>query len=254
MLALDPDTGKLRWHYQFTPHDTHDWDATETPVLVDLVWQGRPRKLLLQANRNAFFYVLDRVTGEFLSAKPYARQTWLKEFDKKGRPIALPNTEPSEEGTRLCPGLAGGANWMAPSYNPDLKMLFVPYREQCDIDFSTPPVFTEGKAYWGTTLRGVSDEKEKGMVKAIDPLTGEARWSFEFYRAGWGGTLSTSGGLLFAGDADGFLVALDSRTGKLLWKVQTGAEIATAPITYAVGGKQYVTIASGAALLTFTLP
>ncbi len=143
---------------------------------------------------------------------------------------------------------------MAPSYNPDLKTFFVPYREQCDIYFSSPPVFTEGKAYWGTTLRGVSDEKEKGVVKAIDPVTGEAKWAFEFYRASWGGTMSTSTGLLFAGDADGYLVALDSRTGKLLWKVQTGSEIATAPITYAVNGRQYVSIASGAVLLTFALP
>ena len=254
MLALDPDTGKLKWHYQFTPHDTHDWDATETPVLVDLPWKGSVRKLLIQANRNAFFYVLDRVSGEFLMAKSYARQTWLKEFDAKGRPTALPNTEPSEDGVRMCPGLAGGANWMAPSYNPDLKLFYVPYREQCDVYFNTPPVFTEGKAYYGTAQRGVSDEKEWGMVKAIDPLTGEGKWEFRMYRAGWGGTLSTSGELVFAGDADGYLVALDSKTGKPLWKVQTGAEIATAPMTYAVNGKQYVSIASGAAVLTFTLP
>src|SRR5450759_2760207 len=129
---------------------------------------------------------------------------------------------------------------MAPSYNPDLKLFYVPYREQCDVYFSTPPVFTEGKAYYGTAQRGVSDEKEWGMVKAIDPLTGEGKGEFRFYRAGWGGTLSPSGGLVFAGDADGYLVALDSKTGKALWKVQTGAEIATAPMTYAVNGKQYV--------------
>jgi alcohol dehydrogenase (cytochrome c) len=254
MLALDPDTGKLKWHYQFTPHDTHDWDATETPVLVDLPWKGQTRKLLIQANRNAFFYVLDRVTGEFLSATAFARQTWLKEFDAKGRPIPLPNTDASEQGTRLCPGLAGGANWMAPSYNPDLKLFYVPYREQCDIYYAMPVQFTEGKAYWGTALRGVSDEKETGVVKAIDPLTGAGKWQFDFYRAGWGGTLSTSGELLFAGDADGYLVALNSKTGKLLWKIQTGAEIATAPVTFMVQGKQYVTIASGAAVLTFALP
>lgn len=254
VLAVDPDTGRMKWHYQFSPHDTHDWDANETPMLLDLPWKGRTRKVLVQANRNAFFYVLDRVTGEFLMAKPFARQTWLKEFDPKGRPIPLPNIEPSEQGTRLCPGLAGGANWMAPSYNPALGLFYVPYREQCDIYLSTPPKFVEGKAYWGTATRGVSDEKEWGVVKALDPVTGEAKWEFKFYHAGWGGTMSTAGGLVFAGDADGYLVALDAKSGKLLWKLQTGAEIATAPITYMANGKQYVTIAAGAALVTLSLP
>jgi alcohol dehydrogenase (cytochrome c) len=254
LLALNPDDGKMKWHFQFTPHDTHDWDANETPVLADLPWKGEPRKLVMQANRNGFFYVLDRTNGEFLLAKAFARQTWLKEFDAKGRPIPLPGTEPSPEGTRLCPGLAGGANWMAPSFNPALNLFYVPYREQCDIYYSSPPAFQEGKAYWGTAFRGVTDEKESGVVKAIDPFTGEAKWDFRFHRAGWGGTLSTSGGLLFAGDEDGYLVALDSASGKLLWKMNTGAAHASAPITYMVDGRQYVSMPAGAALITFALP
>jgi alcohol dehydrogenase (cytochrome c) len=223
-------------------------------VLVDLPWRGQERKLLIRANRNAFYYVLDRANGEFLMAKSCARQTWRKEFDARGRPVALPNTEPSEDGVRLCPGLAGGANWTAPSYNPDLKLFYVPYREQREVYFGAPPVFTEGKAYYGTAQRGVSEEKDWGAVKAIDPLTREGKWEFKMYKAGWDGTLSTSGGLLSAGDVDGYLIALDSKTGNPLWKVQTGAEIATVPITYAVNGRQYVSKASGVALLTFTLP
>jgi len=254
MLALDPSTGKLKWYYQFNPHDTRDWDATETPVLIDLPWKGKPRKLLIQANRNAFFYVLDRETGEFLSATPFARQTWLKQFDAKGRPEYLPNTEPTEDGVRICPGLAGGANWMAPSYDPELKLFFVPYMEDCQIYYGAPVRYNEGKPFWGTTSRSPSTEKSWGVVKAIDPLTGEGKWEFKFLHPGWAGTLSTAGGIVFAGDSDGYLVALDSRSGKLLWKIQTGSDIATAPVTFAVNGRQYVSIASGAALLTFALP
>jgi alcohol dehydrogenase (cytochrome c) len=254
VVALDPDTGKLKWHYQFSPHDTHDWDANETPVLIDADYQGRPRKLLAQANRNAFFYLLDRETGEFLFAKAFGRQTWNDGFDAKGRPLTKANTEPSPGGTPLCPGLAGGANWMAPSYNPQTKLFYFVYREACDVYFSSPPENIEGKSYWGSMSRGVTDEKDWGVLKALDPLTGQARWDFKFHRAGWAGTLSTEGGLIFAGDEDGYFLAFDARDGKLLWKVNTGSAIATSPMTYMVNGKQYVTLPSGAAVLTFSLP
>jgi alcohol dehydrogenase (cytochrome c) len=254
VVALDADTGKLKWHYQFTPHDTHDWDAAETPVLLDLEYKGKMRKLLAQANRNAFFYLLDRETGEFLFAKAFGRQSWLKEFDAKGRPVYLPNIEPTPDGIRLCPGLAGGANWMAPSYNPQTKLFYFVYREQCDVYYAAPPEFIEGKAYWGSVSRGWSDEAEWGVLKALDPLTGESKWTFNFHRAGWAGTLSTSGGLIFAGDADGYLAAFDARSGKVLWKVNTGAELASSPMTYMAGGKQYVVMPSGAALVAFALP
>ena len=190
-MALDPDTGKLKWHFQFTPHDTHDWDAAETPMLLDLKWKGRDRKLVVQANRNAFFYVLDRETGEFLMGKPFARQTWAKELDRKGRPILMPNTEPTPEGNRTCPGLAGATNWMAPSYNPQTRLFYFAVREQCDVYYSAPPMYIEGKAYWGSVFRGATDEKEWGMLKAIDPLTGETKWDFRYYHAPWAGTLST---------------------------------------------------------------
>jgi alcohol dehydrogenase (cytochrome c) len=254
VVALDPDTGKRKWHFQFTPHDTHDWDANETPMLLDLNWEGKPRKLLVQANRNGFFYVLDRVTGEFLSGRPFARQTWAKGLDAKGRPILKEGTEPTPEGNHMCPGLAGGTNWMAPSYNPETGMFYLQIREQCDVFFTAAPSFIEGKPYWGSVFRGVTDEKEWGLLRALDPLTGESKWEFRHNKAPWAGTLSTSGGIVFAGDEDGYFMAFDARNGKLLWKLNTGNRLVTSPITYMMDGRQYVTMPSGSALLTFALP
>jgi alcohol dehydrogenase (cytochrome c) len=254
IVALDPDTGKLKWHYQFTPHDTHDWDANETPMLLDLDWQGKPRKLLLQANRNGFFYVLDRVTGEFLSAKPFARQTWAQGFDKKGRPILKGETEPSPEGNRQCPGLAGSTNWMASSYNPQTGLFYFAVRETCDVFYSSAPKYIEGKPFWGSVFRGVTEEREWGMLKALDPLTGETKWDFRYDKAPWAGTLSTSGGLVFAADEDGYLMAADAKTGKILWRIYTGTRLSTSPITFMLDGRQYLTMGSGAAVMTFALP
>jgi alcohol dehydrogenase (cytochrome c) len=254
MVALDADTGQLKWHFQFTPHDTHDWDGCETPVLLDLKWKGRDRKVLVQANRNAFFYVIDRETGEYLMARSFARQNWAKEIDAKGRPILMPKTEPSPEGTRLCPGLGGAANWMPPTYDPQTGLFYFPVREQCDEYFSAPPVWVEGKAYWGSMFRGQTEEKEWGMLKALDPLTGETKWDFRYHKAPWAGTMSTSGGLIFSGDEDGYFMAFDARTGKNLWHINTGNRLVTAPITYSVNGRQYVVMPSGAALLGFALP
>ncbi len=253
MVAVDADSGKLKWHFQFTPHDTHDWDANETPMLLDLNWRGRSRKLLVQANRNAFFYVLDRETGEFLMGKPFARQTWAKQLDDRGRPVLEKNTEPADDGTRLCPGLAGAANWMAPSYNPQTGLFYFAVREACDVYYSSPPLYVEGKPFWGSMSRGVSDEKEWGLVKALDPLTGNTKWDFRLAKAPWAGTLTTSGGLVFAGDEDGYLMALDARSGKELWHIYTGSAVVTAPITYSLDGRQYLTIPSGAAVITFAL-
>lgn len=254
IVALNPDTGKLKWHFQFTPHDTHDWDANETPMLLDLPFEGKPRKLLLQANRNGFFYILDRTDGKFLAGRSFARQTWAEGLDRKGRPILKGNTEPSPEGNHTCPGLAGSTNWMAPSYSPQTGMFYLQVRESCDVFFSAPPAYIEGKPYWGSVFRGVTDEKEWGLLKAFHPITGETRWEFRLNRAPWAGTMSTSGGLLFAGDEDGYLMAFDAKEGKLLWKLNTGNRLVTAPITYRIDGRQYVTMPSGSALLTFALP
>ena len=223
-------------------------------MLLDLPWQGKPRKLVVQANRNAFYYVLDRETGEFLMGKPFMKQTWAKGLDDKGRPILLGNAEPTTEGNRVCPGLAGGANWMAPSYNPQTKLFYFQVRDTCDIFYAAAPVYVEGRPYWGSVFRGVNDEKESGMLMALDPVTGEQKWTFRYNRAPWAGTLSTSGGLIFSGDEDGYLMAFDAKTGKNLWKVYTGARLVTAPITYLLDGKQYLTMPAGAAVMTFVLP
>jgi len=253
LVALDPDTGKLKWHFQFTPHDTHDWDAEETPMLLDLNWKGRDRKVVVEANRNAFFYVLDRQTGEFLMGKPFARQDWATELDSKGRPILKQHMDPSPEGVRTCPGMAGAANWMAPSYNPDTRLFYFPVREQCDVYYSEPPVYIQGRGYEGSVARAVTEEQEWGLLKALDPLTGETTWDFRYFHAPWAGTLST-GGLIFSADEDGYLMAFDAKTGKNLWKFYTGSRIANSPMTYMVQGKQYVTIPSGSAVVTFALP
>jgi alcohol dehydrogenase (cytochrome c) len=187
--------------------------------------------------------------------RPFGRQTWAKEIDRNGRPILMPNTEPTPEGTHLCPGLGGATNWMAPSYNPETKLFYFPVREECDVYFSSPPVFVEGKLFWGSAFRGATEEKEWGLLKALDPLTGETKWDFRFYRAPWAGTLSTAGGLIFTGDEDGYFLAFDARTGKNLWKINTGSNhLVSAPITYMVNQRQYVTMPSGSALLTSALP
>jgi alcohol dehydrogenase (cytochrome c) len=254
VVALDGDTGKLKWHFQFTPHDVYDWDAAETPMLLDLPWNGKPRKLLVQANRNAFFYVLDRVTGEFLMAKPFARQTWAKEIDSKGRPVKNPGVEPSAEGTRVCPQSAGATNWMAPSYSPATGLFYFNVREGCDVYYSSPPVYEEGKGFWGSIFRGETGERQWGRVTALDPLTAETKWTYKLYQAPWAGTLATSGNLLFAGDEDGYLMAFNAKTGALLWKVNTGNRLATSPITFEIDGKQYIAMPSGSVLLAFALP
>ncbi len=254
LVALDPDTGKLKWHFQFTPHDLHDWDAEETPMLLDIEWRGKPRKVVMQANRNAFFYILDRETGEFLNGRAFAHQTWAKGLDDKGRPEVLPGVTPTADGVRVCPGLAGATNWMAPSYNPDTKLFYIPVREQCDVFYAEPPKYFEGKNYWGSVFRGATDEKEFGMLQAYDPITGKTKWQFRYQKAPWAGTLSTSGNLIFAGDEDGYLMAFNAETGKNLWKMNTGSRLVTSPITYQVEGRQYVTMPSGGALLTFALP
>ncbi len=256
MLALDANTGKLKWFFQFTPHDMHDYDATEIPVLLDLELHGQPRKLLVQANRNGFFYVLDRTNGKFLLAKPFGQVTWAREIGPDGRPVLLPGTDPTPEGTRVCPGAIGATNWWSPSYSPQTGLLYVAAREECDIfkSASSAPKFREGHIFWGSTYGPVSDEKDWGALRALDPRTGEIKWEFKYYSAPNAGVVSTAGGLAFAGDNEGNLIALDARTGKDLWHFQTGAAIYGSPMTFALGGKQYVVIPAGSALFAFALP
>jgi alcohol dehydrogenase (cytochrome c) len=256
ILALDGTTGKKRWHFQFTPHDVWDWDANEPPVLLDAEFRGRQRKLLLQANRNGFYYVLDRVTGEFLHGKPFVKRLdWAKGLDDKGRPMLVPKKEPTPGGTKICPSVRGATNWMSPSYNPATGLFYVVTLEQCDIYISSAKEPVPSSGFRGTGSEGVPTEPGVFFLRALDVATGNIKW--EHHMPGpatmWAGTVSTAGGLLFAGDDDGNLVALDAATGRDLWHFQTGHTLYASPVTYEIDGKQYVTIAAESDIFTFGL-
>jgi alcohol dehydrogenase (cytochrome c) len=254
VVALEAATGKRRWHFQFTPHDTHDWDANEAPVLVDRLFRGKQRKLMLQANRNAFFYVLDRTDGKFLLGTPFARQTWAKSLDENGRPILVPGSEPSVEGQLQYPSMAGATNWQAPSYEPATGWFYIAYREAGDVYFKEEQEFELGKSYWGG--KTVSHkEQDWGGIKAINPETGKIEWDHKLISGNLSaGVLATGGGVIFAASQEGNLIALESRTGKFLWKFQTGAPINSSPISYAIDGQQYIALSAGRVLYSFALP
>ena len=257
LVGLDPDTGALKWHFQFTPHDVHDWDSTHTPILFDDTITGRPRKLVAVANRNGFFYVLDRVTGSFLLGRPYTQVTWAKELDASGRPIVLPNTDPTPEGTRVCPSGTGGTNWHQPSYSPRTRLVYFFSKEQCDTfmaDEKLEPPHRPGRPYIGSAFFAPPGEHDEAAVRAVDPKTGAVRWEFREFSGAWAGVFSTAGGLVFSGDGQGNFIALDADTGRDLWHVPLGADVHSAAISYAVNGRQFVTIPAGGALFTFGLP
>lgn len=254
VLALDPNTGKMKWHFQFTPHDTHDWDATETPVLMDALFRGRMRHLMIHADRNAFFYVLDRDTGEFLLGKPFAKQTWAKGLDDRGRPIVVPGADPTPKGVYVCPDAAGGTNWASPSWDPQTKLFYVSARDSCAVYTSLTKEPKPGDPYVGSGQKEDSGQFP-GAIRAIDPQTGDVRWSFNLHQGSWAaGVLATAGEVVFAASKDGNLIALDARTGTDLWHYQTGAEIMSSPISYSVDGRQYIAVSTDSALFTFALP
>jgi len=254
VVALNPDTGKLSWFYQFTPHDTYDFDATHVPLLVDIEFRGQRRKLFVQANRNGFYYILDRATGQFLFAKPFGRVTWAKEIGSDGRPVTVPNAEPSAGGTFVCPGAGGATNWMSPSFSPETGLVYVSYTEQCSVNYAVERDVVPGVYYAGGIGKPAPGERDWGALLAIEPATGEVRWSFKYHRPPWGGVLTTAGGLAFHGNDEGYFFAFDARTGADLWHVQTGAAIKAAPVTYQIAGKQYVVICSGTAVFAFGIP
>ena len=255
VLALDPNTGKLKWYFQFTPHDTHDWDATETPVLVDTMFRGKMRKLMIHADRNAFYYVLDRETGQFLHGKAFSRQTWAKGLDDQGHPIVKPGTDPTPEGTYTCPDANGATNWAAPSYDPKTNLFYVAVREACAVYTSKTKEPRPGAGYTGTGQQEDEVVGAPGAIRALDPETGDTRWNFPIQEGSpAAGVLGTAGGVVFASSKDGYLIALDAVNGKPLWRYQTGGDIRNSPISYAVDGKQYIAIASNSTLFTFALP
>jgi alcohol dehydrogenase (cytochrome c) len=251
LLALDVDTGKLKWYFQFTKHDEHDYDATQVPVLLE----RDGKHLLLQANRNGFFYLLDRSNGKLLSSSAYAKVTWSSGKDSDGRPVANNQATPTPNGSPICPGAAGATNWMSPTFDPQTGFFYVNAREQCDIFSTAPQPYEAGHAYYGSAYFPNDDAAPFwGALRAIDPATGKIKWEWKHPSPTWSGVLSTAGGLVFTGDAEGNFIALDAATGKALWHFQAGASVYSSPMAYAIDGKEYVAVAAGSALFTFGLP
>jgi alcohol dehydrogenase (cytochrome c) len=271
VVALDADTGELRWHFQFTPNDGYDYDSVQVPVLVDLEWNGVPRNVMLWANRNGYFYVLDRGTGEFLLGKPFVKVNWSSGLDTNGRPIPTPQPE----GAPTWPGNQGGTNWYPPAYSPRTGLFyFAAWEDYATIYRKEVSEYQPGRPYLGggftvlaptpgaprigigrtSPINNWTDAVGHGAVIAIDPLTGAQRWKFDQFDVSDSGMLSTASDLLFTGGREGYFHAIDARSGKLLWKASLGGQIVMAPVTFMVERQQYVSVISGNALVTFGLP
>jgi alcohol dehydrogenase (cytochrome c) len=255
LLALERTTGRLKWFYQFTPHDLWDWDATQTSVIVDADWRGQPRKLLLHANRNGFFYVFDRADGTLLLAQPFVRNlTWASGIDARGRPVRQPGQEPTAAGTKVCPSQDGATNWFSPSYNPNTGLYYLQTFEKCSIYTKTSGGRWEaGKAYLGGSQRTAPDPVPQRILKAIDIRTGAIRWELPQPGPGvsWGGTLSTATGLVIFGEEGGALMAADAATGEPLWSFATNHNWKASPMTYMFDGTQYIAVAAGGNVIAF---
>jgi alcohol dehydrogenase (cytochrome c) len=252
IVALNADTGKLVWFFQNTPHDTHDWDSLETPVLVDGVIRGQPRKLLLQANRNGFYYILDRTNGEFLSGTPFVNKVdWTTGLDDKGRPIVAPGHDPSVRGTITCPSTAGATNWPSPTYNPDTHYFYVTVAEGCGVNFITSSTAPDA----GTGYIETANAPWQAYVVALNAFTGKRAWEYKEVRSNhYGpGLLSTAGGIVFAPEQFGQVTVLDAKSGKPVWHFNTGDLITASPMTYSVDGQQFFAIASGTNVFAFGL-
>ena len=267
VVALDADTGKLKWHFQFSPHDGFDFDSVQIPVLADLNWNGKPRKTMLWGNRNGFFYVLDRGTGEFLLGRPFVKQTWAAGLDEKGRPIHINERMPSAEGTLTYPGVQGGTNWYAPSFSPATGLFYLTaWDDYPGIYYSWEQKYEAGKWFAGGSVRAelpsirrqevrtLGPEAGYGAIRALDPATGRRVWEYRMNDVSDSGLLTTATGLLFSGNREGYFLALSAADGKLLWNRSLGGQVASSPITWALEGRQYVSIASGHAVFTFGLP
>jgi alcohol dehydrogenase (cytochrome c) len=253
VVALDAATGRRKWHFQFTPHDVNDWDSNHVPVLIDDVFRGAPRKLLATANRNAFYYVLDRETGEFLLGRPYAKQTWATGLDERGRPIRVPDTAPTREGRVLYPGMHGGTNWYSPSYSPQTKLFYVGVREEGTTYFKENMTYQPGRWFAGGGIRGIPKVEPTGSIRALGALTGEVDWEFPLRQPPWGGLMATAGGLVFSGSSEGWIFALDARSGEPLWRFPGGGPVFGTPVSFLVDGRQHVALAAGNALFAFAL-
>lgn len=256
ILALDRKTGKLKWYYQTTPHDVFDWDATEPLVVVNRDWEGQPRKLLIQANRNGFYYVFDRTNGKLLLARPFVKKmTWSREVDAAGRPVLLELPKVGR-GTQVCPSQDGATNWFSASYNPGTGYYYVQTLEKCGIYTVSPAKWEVGRGYLGGGQRNVPGESAQKILRALDVKTGKVVWESPQVGAGnsWGGVISTVTGLVFFCDDSGMFMAADAETGNTLWKFQTSQLAKASPITYQFDGKQYLAVAFGQSIYAFALP
>jgi alcohol dehydrogenase (cytochrome c) len=256
LLALDPDTGKLKWHFQFTPHDLFDYDATETPVLIDAEYHGRPRKLLVEANRNGFLYILDRVDGTFLSAVPFVEKlNWAKGISADGRPIRT-GVMPTAAGTRICPGFVGATNWFSPSYSPSTSLFYFLALENCNLLYLAADKYAPRHTYYATGSKSSPADSSQKILLAFDLASEKLAWKYPQIGSGHssGGTMTTSGGLVFFGDDAQSFEAVDARTGTPLWHFNTGQAITASPMSFSVSGNQYVAIAAGSDIFCFGLP
>ncbi len=266
VVALDADTGKLKWYYQFSPHDEFDYDSVQVPVLVDADWQGRPRKLMMWANRNGLFYVIDRASGQFLLGKPFAKVTWMNGFDERGRPMKVPSAESNREGTLVFPGNQGATNWYNPSYSPRTGLFYIPtWDDYSSLFVKQDAEYTKGQTYGGGGPRNTTapittgpfnyrkEGEQYGAIRAMDPKTGEKQWEFRMDDVTDAGVLTTASDLLFSGGREGYFFALDARNGSLLWKTVVGGRVASGPMTYSVNGRQYVAVSAGNSLFVYAL-
>jgi alcohol dehydrogenase (cytochrome c) len=267
VVALDADTGILKWHYQFTPHDEFDYDAVQIPVLGDIQFQGMRRKVMMWANRNGFYYVLDRITGEFLLGKPFTKVTWTAGLDAKGRPLRVPGATTSKDGTLIFPSYQGGTNWYSPSFSPRTGLFYFSAWENTSSHFvKVAETYKEGQRFTGgyprssfTLARGGQantrrPEDGNGAVIALDAATGETKWKLKYVDVTDAGVLTTATDLLFTGNREEHFMAINARTGGLLWRTSLGGVMANGPMTYAVGGRQYLAVTAGSALFVFSLP
>jgi len=257
VVALDADTGKLKWYYQFTPHDEMDYDATQVPVLADMNWQGRPRKVMLWANRNGLMYVLDRTNGQFLMGRPFVKVNWMDGFDETGRPRRVPGMAPSKEGTLIMPTVNGGTNWYPPSYSPRTELFYIPGWENTgSIAVEGERPRTVGNLPPGAPNLVRNDRPEEqgyGFVRAFDMKTGDKKWEFKMGDVTYAGVLTTASDLVFSGGREGYFYALNARTGELLWRTALGGQVNSGPMSYMVDGKQYIAVAAGSSLFAFRL-
>jgi len=258
LLALDPDSGKLKWYFQFTPHDLFDYDAVETPILIDATYKNQPRKLVVEANRNGFLYVLDRTNGSFLSAAPFVEKlNWASGVDASGKPVRT-EVKPTPGGTRVCPGYAGATNWFSPSYNEATHSVYFMALEQCETYFSKPQPqrFKEGEVFYSSGVKRIAGEPSQKILLAFNLDSGSLAWKYPQVGQAHstGGTMTTAAGLVFFGDDAESFEAIDAQSGKPLWHFNTGQDMSASPMTYAVQGKQYVAIAAGSDVFSFALP